>query len=55
MALDWLIGQHIKTGKELVTIASIYSIHTDVMTPAKWSRTVLECSKIILEFSRTKF
>ena len=21
--------------------------------PAKWSRTVLECSKIILEFSRT--
>ena len=24
-------------------------------TPAKWSRTVLECSKIILEFSRTMF
>ena len=23
--------------------------------PAKWSRTVLECSKIILEFSRTVF
>ena len=23
--------------------------------PAKWSRTVLECSKIILEFSRTMF
>ena len=24
-------------------------------SPAKWSRTVLECSKIILEFSRTMF
>ena len=23
--------------------------------PAKWSRTILECSKIILEFSRTMF
>ena len=26
-----------------------------LITPAKWSRTVLECSKIILEFSRTMF
>ena len=26
-----------------------------VATPAKWSRTVLECSKIILEFSRAMF
>ena len=25
------------------------------ISPAKWSRTVLECSKIILEFSRTMF
>ena len=24
-------------------------------SPAKWSRTVLECSKIILESSRTMF
>ena len=24
-------------------------------SPAKWSRTVLECSKIILECSRTMF
>ena len=27
----------------------------DEHSPAKWSRTVLECSKIILEFSRTMF
>ena len=26
-----------------------------LLTPAKWSRTVLECSKIILECSRTMF
>ena len=31
------------------------TVHCRLITPAKWSRTVLECSKIILEFSRTMF